>query len=135
MQRVISNYFPVGTPPLENIMTNSQLVFLSTHSAMGFVKPPVRTIVEVGGLHISPPKPLPQDLEAFISGAEHGVIYFSLGSVIPESTMNQYVADSILNTFRRLKQRILWKIDGKRKNVPKNVMMSKWFPQQGILSK
>lgn len=122
-------------PPAQELMLQVQLIFVGTHSAMGFETPRVPTIVEIGGLHVKEPKPLPKNLKNFMDSAKDGVIYFSLGSVMPESTMTEYVRNSIMNTFRKLKIKVLWKSDGNETDAPENVMMSKWFPQQSILSK
>ncbi|CAG7834815.1 unnamed protein product [Allacma fusca] len=44
-------------------------------------------IVEIGGVHCRPGKPLPKDLEEYISGAKDGVILFSLGSILKGQDM------------------------------------------------
>jgi len=47
--------------------------------------------------------------------------------------------DNIKNAFKealsRMPQRVLWKYEGEMKDVPKNVMIKKWFPQREILCK
>lgn len=44
-------------------------------------------LVYIGGAHVKPPKPLPIDLQKFSDESEHGVLYFSLGSVVQGSKM------------------------------------------------
>lgn len=46
---------------------------------MANIKPQVPGIVDVGGIHIAPAKPLPEDLQKFLDKAPHGVIYLSFG--------------------------------------------------------
>lgn len=133
IDEVVAKYFPIDIPPVKELMSNVQLIFTSTHSAMGFETPRVPTVVEIGGLHIKSTNPLPKDLQAFMDSAKDGIVYFSLGSVIPESTMKKEIRSAIVNTFRSLKQKVLWKMDGNSSDMPDNVMMSKWFPQQSIL--
>lgn len=42
---------------------------------------------------------------------------------------------SIVGTFRNLKQRVLWKFENESlANIPPNVMIRKWMPQNDILS-
>lgn len=48
---------------------------------MRVVKPNVPAVIDVGGLHIRPPKPLPLDLQQFLDEASDGVIYFSFGKI------------------------------------------------------
>ncbi|KAK8724722.1 hypothetical protein OTU49_011233, partial [Cherax quadricarinatus] len=42
--------------------------------------------------------------------------------------------DVFLQAFRRLPQRVVWKYEGELKNVPDNVMITNWVPQQDILA-
>lgn len=45
-------------------------------------------IIHVGGAHIKPPKPVPAgELKTFLDDAKHGVIYFSLGTVVQSSKL------------------------------------------------
>lgn len=44
-------------------------------------------MISIGGAHIKPAKPLPNDIKKFIDEAKHGVIYFSLGTVLPTSKL------------------------------------------------
>lgn len=43
--------------------------------------------MSIGGAHIKPVKPLPNNLQKFLDEAKHGVIYFSLGTVLKSSQM------------------------------------------------
>jgi len=66
--------------------------------------------------------------------AEHGVIYFSLGSVVKSSKMPRETVSFLLSELAKLKQKVLWKWeDDQLPNLPKNVMVKKWFPQNDIL--
>lgn len=133
---VTKKYFPPGTPLVEEVLKKTDLILVNTHNVMGYARPNVPLVVEIGGLHIKPYKPLPNDLEEFISGSgEHGFIYFSLGTLVQESTVSDNVVQAFLNVFRKLPQRVLWKWNGKMRNVPPNVKISQWFPQSDILGK
>jgi len=75
-----------------------------------------------------------QDLEDFISGATDGVIFFSLGSVVTSSSLSEPTRMKFANVFSRLKQRVLWKWDNETMpDLPGNVKLGKWLPQQDIL--
>lgn len=77
-----------------------------------------------------------QDLKTILDSAEHGVIYFSLGSVVKSSKMPRETVSFLLSELAKLKQTVLWKWeDVKLPNLPKNVVVKKWFPQNDILSK
>lgn len=43
--------------------------------------------INIGGAHIKPTKPLPEDLQRFLDESKDGVIYFSLGSVVKSSKL------------------------------------------------
>lgn len=92
------------------------------------------SIVEIGGMHINAPKPLPEDLKQFMDDAPNGVVYFSLGSVIQGESLQDGVVKAMVKTFGKLKMKVLWKWNEHIEGLPSNVKIGKWFPQQDILS-
>lgn len=78
-----------------------------------------------------------QDLQEFIDSSEHGVIYFSLGSVVKMEELPIHIQNGIKEGFSELPQKVLWKLESDRPivNQPKNVITRKWFPQYDIISK
>ncbi|XP_037780320.1 uncharacterized protein LOC119576750 [Penaeus monodon] len=91
--------------------------------------------VEIGGIHCRPGKPLPQELESWISGAgAAGVVYFSLGSTNQGTAIPRHYRDILLQAFRRINQRVLWKNVEEVDDVPENVLVRKWIPQQDVLA-
>lgn len=91
-------------------------------------------IVYYGGAHIKPPKPLPNHLQTFLDEAEHGVIFFSLGSHLKSSKLPKDRVDAFINVFGTLKQRVIWKFEDESYKVPANVLIGKWLPQSDILA-
>ncbi|CAB0020944.1 unnamed protein product [Nesidiocoris tenuis] len=77
-----------------------------------------------------------QDLQAFMDDAPNGVILFSLGSVIdPKTILANGQFEIFLNVFRRLKQKIMWKVAAGMPEVKDpNIKLQTWFPQQEILN-
>ena len=50
--------------------------------------------------------------------------------------MSEKYLDIFLQTFSNISQGVLWKWETETiKNLPKNVKLSKWFPQQDVLGK
>ena len=49
---------------------------------------------------------------------------------MPEESRKVFV-----NVFSRLKQRVLWKWPTEMPDLPSNVKLSKWIPQQDVLGK
>lgn len=56
-------------------------------------------IISIGGAHIKPAKPLPKEIQTFIDGAKHGVIYFSLGTVLQTSKLPKEKLEAFLGKF------------------------------------
>uniref|UniRef100_A0A1L8E1B0 Putative udp-glucoronosyl and udp-glucosyl transferase n=2 Tax=Nyssomyia neivai TaxID=330878 RepID=A0A1L8E1B0_9DIPT len=120
----------------DEMKKNISLFFVNDHFSVNAPRPTVPGVVEVAGLHIkSKPDPLPQKMQEFIDGAEHGVIFFSLGSNIKSNLLPPEKLDAILKTFSKLKQRVLFKWESDSlQNQPKNVLTQKWMPQDDILA-
>uniref|UniRef100_A0A182KE60 UDP-glucuronosyltransferase n=1 Tax=Anopheles christyi TaxID=43041 RepID=A0A182KE60_9DIPT len=130
-------HFPPGQyPAYEAVRNNVSLVFLNHHFTKGTPRPYVPAMIEVGGLQIKDkPSPLPEDVRQWIEGAEDGVIFFSLGTNLLSSSIPPELLSAILQTFRTLKQRIIWKWDSQdMPNKPSNVMLKDWLPQDDILA-
>lgn len=127
-------YLGDDLPSLESIAANASLVFVNTHQSVfgGVARPD--NVIDIGGIHVNPPKALPTEIERFINEAEHGVIYVNLGSTTKDSTMPAEKLRELLSTFNKLPLRVLWKWDGGSiENLPRNVMTMRWFPQYDIL--
>jgi glucuronosyltransferase len=74
-------------------------------------------------------------LEDYLNEAEHGVIYFSMGSMIRGDTLPSEKRDALMQAFSELPQRVLWKWEADSlPGQPKNVKIAKWLPQFDILS-
>lgn len=111
------------------------MILVNSHFSMNPPRPLLPGIVNIAGAHIKPPSPLPNDLQEFLDGAEHGVIYFSLGAYMQSSQMPRETYETIMKVFGSLKQRVLWKYEAdKVSNCPSNVMVRKWMPQKDILA-
>lgn len=68
-----------------------------------------------------------------MDSAKDGVIYFSMGSNLKSKDWPVEIKQNLLTMFGTLKQIVLWKFEEDLPNVPKNVHILKWAPQQSIL--
>lgn len=77
-----------------------------------------------------------QDLINFINGSgEAGFIYFSFGSFLQGSQLPEKFQLAFLRAFSKLKQRVIWKFETEEmENLPSNVKLVKWLPQQDLLA-
>ncbi|XP_063244329.1 UDP-glycosyltransferase UGT5-like [Bacillus rossius redtenbacheri] len=132
-QGLVTETFGAGTS-LEDLRRNTSLVLVNTHFSVSGARPLVPGVVEVGGMHIRPPAPLPQDLAEWVSGAEHGLVYFSLGSMVRPETLPEDKVLALLQAFSELPQRVLWKWGGgDLPGRPANVRAARWLPQLTVL--
>ncbi|KAB0795112.1 hypothetical protein PPYR_11951 [Photinus pyralis] len=131
---IMQRYIP-GTPHLNELYYNTSLMLLNSHTSINSPVPLVPNMIEIGGFHVNPPKPLSKDLQDYLDEAKDGAIYFSMGSNLQGKDMNKEVRDAILKVFSKLKHKVLWKWEADvLPNQPKNVRLGKWFPQQDILA-
>lgn len=107
-------------PPLYDIIRNVSMVLVNYHRAISPPRPSMPSkyicfnsksnwmspfhfkfldIIPIGGAHIKPVKPLPNDLKQFLDEAKDGAIYFSLGTVLQSSTMPKQLIKSFLSMF------------------------------------
>ncbi|XP_059676600.1 UDP-glucuronosyltransferase 1A1 [Gavia stellata] len=79
-------------------------------------------------------KKLPQEFEAIVNASgEHGIVVFSLGSMVSEIPMKK--ATEIADALGSVPQTVLWRYTGKvPPNLPKNVKLVKWLPQNDLLA-
>ena len=82
-----------------------------------------------------PVKPLSKDIEAFVEGAEHGLVIMTIGSFQAWQHTWTVIREKMFNTFGRLKQRVIvqYSLDDNPGNVPENVLVLKWLPQNDLL--
>ncbi|XP_017482511.1 PREDICTED: UDP-glucuronosyltransferase 2B4-like isoform X2 [Rhagoletis zephyria] len=140
MQEMAEKYFEGfiegPLPQLSELVQNISLMLINSHRAMDAPRPSMPGLVNVGGIHIKPAKPLPKDLQSYLDNSTHGVIYFSLGSYLQSTDIPFEKIQLLLNAFARLEQNVLWKFENHDTNtkLPKNVKIYKWLPQNDILA-
>ncbi len=59
----------------------------------------------------------------------------SFGTNVRSDRLSSEKRKTILSAFADLPQRVLWKFESDLPDVPKNVLVRKWFPQNDILGK
>ncbi|KAK4872658.1 hypothetical protein RN001_014687 [Aquatica leii] len=132
----IKTFFGDDYPSVAELTQNISLVLSNSDPIFHKVKPLLPNIIEFGGgSHRVAPKPLPKKLKKILDAAENGFIYFSLGSNVKTNTLPKRMLDVILDTFAELPYTVLWKLDESLPNELNNVVTSKWFPQQDVISK
>lgn len=129
--------FPDPKPDFNKVLQKSvSVALLNSHFSLSIPQPLLPNTIEVGGMHVNTiSNPLPNDLKQFIESAEHGVIYFSMGSNIIPSTIPRDILDQVFKALLTTKQKVLWKWDEPEFFVQNNqILIRKWFPQDDILA-
>ncbi|XP_069681762.1 UDP-glycosyltransferase UGT5-like isoform X5 [Periplaneta americana] len=132
---VAKEFFGDELPLLSELARNTSLIFINSHFSFTRPVPLVPGAVEVAGIHLRPTKKLPKDIDDFLNGAEHGAIYFCMGSMIRAETLPADKRDAFLQAFAELPQRVLWKWENDSlPGRPHNVKIAKWLPQFDVLN-
>uniref|UniRef100_A0A3P9H6J8 glucuronosyltransferase n=1 Tax=Oryzias latipes TaxID=8090 RepID=A0A3P9H6J8_ORYLA len=114
------------------ILSESDIWLLRIDFTLEFPRPLMPNMILVGGINCYLRKPLPQDLEQWVSG-EHGFVVFTLGSVFSETP--EEITSVFVEAFRQIPQTVIWRYTGKvPDNLPNNVKMMKWVPQNDLLA-
>ncbi|XP_063602422.1 UDP-glycosyltransferase UGT5-like isoform X1 [Penaeus indicus] len=132
-----SGLCPDDMPAVNEMRLNSSLVILNSVKNLETpVRPYVPGVIHAGGIHCRAARPLPEDLAKWVDeSGEAGFIFFSLGSAVKPSDMPEKYRKVLVNVFGSLRQRVLWKWDvDSMVDLPPNVRLGKWLPQQDILS-
>nr|AVT42216.1 UDP-glucuronosyltransferase 321G1 [Lissorhoptrus oryzophilus] len=131
----IKKYFGERIKDVRQLAQEVSLVIGNYNFALQNIKPITPKYVPVSSLHVRPRKALPTDLAQFMDNLKNDVIYFSLGTNVKSSQVSKEKIQQILNVLGRLPYTILWKYETKNlpPNLPKNIIVRKWFPQQDLL--
>ncbi|KAK5649370.1 hypothetical protein RI129_000399 [Pyrocoelia pectoralis] len=134
-QKLVEKHFGTGYPMIEDIFKNYSMFFVNTNHFFHPIKPLLPNIIQIGGgTHLQKPTFLPENLQNVLDNAKNGVIYFSLGSNVKSKDLFDDTRLEILETFKELPYTVLWKFENENlPNISKNVIISKWFPQQDVL--
>lgn len=134
-RKLYNKYFPDARSSFDEMYKKSAIFFLNTHVAYSTVRPYLPNMIEVGGIHVQPAKPLPKDIQEYLDTATDGVIIFSMGSLIKSSEWPVEKREAFVKTFGKLKQKVIWKYEASElPNKPDNVMISPWVPQRDIMA-
>ena len=111
------------------------LLLLASHHVTHFPSVLAPNTIEIGGIHCREAQPLPSDLRQILDSHPEGVVYVSFGSSVKPSEMGEEKMKVFLETFARLSYTVIWKWDGEvMADLPSNVILQSWVPQQDLLA-
>uniref|UniRef100_A0A336LHP8 CSON001305 protein n=1 Tax=Culicoides sonorensis TaxID=179676 RepID=A0A336LHP8_CULSO len=133
-----NQYFTTNFPNMSysDAKESISLVLVNQHTSEGVIRPLLPNVIEIGGLQIkNNPSPLPNDIKEWIEDGKDGVILVSFGTNFRSADLQQGKLNILLNSFKKIKQRIIWKFENESvANLPENVLIKKWLPQDDILA-
>ncbi|XP_070491097.1 UDP-glycosyltransferase UGT5-like [Chironomus tepperi] len=127
-------HFPNAKKPYFEMFQSPAIIFQNSHVSTSYPRPYLPSVIEIGGIHVKPAKPLPNDLQEFLDSAVDGAILFSMGSFLQSKNFPAEKLNVFLNVFETLQQKVLWKFEEDLPNKSKNVKISSWLPQRDILA-
>ncbi|CAG9807528.1 unnamed protein product [Chironomus riparius] len=131
---VIDKYLPdTKNRDYYDLVKNVDLLLINAHPVMGFIRPILPNTIPLGFLHIYPPQPLPGILQEILDKNTNGVIFVSFGTVYKPNCFPN-VVQKLLTACENLPYLFLFKYDGVLDDVPKNMIIQKWFPQSDLLA-
>ncbi|XP_039959803.1 UDP-glycosyltransferase UGT5-like isoform X2 [Bactrocera tryoni] len=137
MLKIYNYNFPSDRyPPLDEVRKNVSLIFTNHHFSQGPIRPNVPNLIEIGGIQIKEkPDPLPTDIAKVLDESKEGVIYFSLGSNIKGSHLNEEKIKIMFNVISKLPYKVLWKWSPTElPGESKNIIFRDWLPQDDVLA-
>ncbi|KAI5278850.1 Udp-Glucuronosyltransferase 2B4 [Manis pentadactyla] len=124
----------LGRPTaLYELMGKADMWVIRTYWDLEYPHPLLPNFQYVGGLHCTPAKPLPKEMEQFVqSSGENCIVVFTLGSMV--SNMSEERANVIASALAQIPQKVLWRFDDKTPDtLGQNTRLYKWIPQNDLL--
>ncbi|XP_057627593.1 UDP-glucuronosyltransferase 2B17-like isoform X3 [Chionomys nivalis] len=124
----------LGRPTtLTETIGKAEMWLIRSYWDLEFPRPTLPNVDFVGGLHCKPAKPLPKEMEEFVqTSGEHGVVVFSLGSMV--RNVSEDKAKAIAWALAQIPQKVLWRFEGKTPDtLGPNTRIYKWLPQNDLL--
>ncbi|XP_072496837.1 UDP-glucuronosyltransferase 1A3-like isoform X8 [Notamacropus eugenii] len=119
---------------MRDILSHGSVWLMRTDFVMDYPKPIMPNMVFIGGINCASAKQLSQEFEAYVNASgEHGVVIFSLGSMVSEIPMAKSM--EIAEALGTIPQTVLWRYTGTPPpNLAKNTKLVKWLPQNDLLA-
>ncbi|XP_047109550.1 UDP-glucosyltransferase 2-like [Schistocerca piceifrons] len=134
-ESLMREVFGTEPPSIYETERNYSLRIVGNHFSLEYPRPQLPNVVEITGLQVSTKiEKLPKNIQDLLDGADHGVVYCSLGSNVRSIDLPLEKIQTLVEAFRELPQRVTWKWEND--SLPSqtdNVMVRKWLTQQSIL--
>ncbi|XP_059914898.1 UDP-glucuronosyltransferase 1A5-like [Gadus macrocephalus] len=117
---------------IAEVVSESDIWLQRIDFSLEYPRPLMPNVVLVGGINCDVKSPLPEEMEPWVS-TEHGFVVFTLGSMV--SSLPEEITAVFIEAFRRIPQKVIWRHTGPvPDNLPENVKIMKWVPQNDLLA-
>ncbi|XP_029968395.1 UDP-glucuronosyltransferase-like [Salarias fasciatus] len=118
----------------QELISHGSVWLLRYDFTFEYPRPLMPNMVLIGGINCAKKAPLPADLQEFVDGSgDDGFIVFTMGSMVSDIPLEK--SKKFVEAFRQIPQRVLWRYTGVLPdNMPKNVKILKWLPQNDLLA-
>lgn len=136
IDKIVQKYMSGMKLSADELKDRADLLLINAHPALGYIRPILPTTIQLGFIHIEPPKPIEYPkVKEFLDTSKKSIIYMSLGSNVYSSELSEEILSIFINSFKSLPYNIMLKWETENlPNKPKNVMISSWFPQSDVLA-
>lgn len=116
----------------------ASIKLINSDFAIEYPAPVEPDSILIGGFSVGEPKPLSDDLEAFMrSAGAAGVIIMSTGTLV--KSFNEYWTTIFADAFARLPQKVIWRYYNATNatfdyHFSDNIKLMKWLPQRDLLA-
>ncbi|XP_065107036.1 UDP-glucuronosyltransferase 2C1-like isoform X2 [Paramisgurnus dabryanus] len=136
MWKTYDNYYTeyLGRPSSYcEMMGKADIWLIRSYWDLEYPRPFLPNFKYVGGIHCTPAKPLPKDMEEFVeSSGDDGIVVFSLGSVVENMTEER--SNMAASALAQIPQKVLWRYTGEKpETLGANTRIYKWIPQNDLL--
>ncbi|KYO33521.1 UDP-glucuronosyltransferase 1-9 isoform A [Alligator mississippiensis] len=117
-----------------DLLNPASILLLRYDFVFEYPRPVMPNMVFIGGINCAGKKALSEQFEAIVNASgEHGIVVFSLGSMVSEIPMKK--AMEIAEALGKVPQTVIWRYTGEAPpNLSKNTKLVKWLPQNDLLA-
>lgn len=129
----VKEIFGADIPSVREMRRGAVAQLVSLHPVWEGYRPLPLKIVHIGGLHVAPPKKLPEDIQSLMDSSKHGVIYMSFGSHMHPAILPPERLEIFIRVFSTLPYDVIVKWKGDAPAFSSNVHTFSWLPQPDLL--
>lgn len=134
-QHIMNKIFGNDVPNSRDLEQMIDVFLVNIHPSIDVPEPLLPNVIPIGGLQVKQPKEAPKELKSFIESSKKGAVLFSLGSNVKSEMLGRERILMFIKAFTKFPDyNFLWKFSNEEElDIPKNVLLQKWMPQNDIL--